>query len=256
MSLISSGIDKIRAFELPAGIRNDGSCAGMPRIALVKWRSSWSDKLYQIYVNGRYAGTTVETGQREMIVKLPISLVTAVRIEVFAVEANQWDIDFSDELDSTLNNGTVTITMLRSQSLPADAKVQIFSNGGAGEIDYDNPLSDLIPVWPVWQDKAGLGMSRFGLSDFGYDSVAAVGFGKGYFGQCEFGLDNDSFNWESAPLGTGVYKFGIKVTDRFGNESSSTESSDITVTPAATPASELDISSFDKDTNQLVLSIT
>ena len=145
--------------------------------------------------------------------------------------------------------------MLRSQSLPAGSKVQIFSNGGAGEIDYNNPLSDLIPVWPVWQDKAGFGMSRFGLSDFGYDSAASVGFGKGYFGQCEFGLDTDSFNWVSAQLQSGVYKFGIKVTDEAGNESSSTESSEIAVTPAATPAEELEISSFNKDTNQLVLSI-
>ena len=85
MALISSGIEKVRAFELAGGIWEDGKSVAAPRIALVKWRSSWTDKFYQIYVGGQYAGATLETEQRQMVVQIPTSLETPVRIEVFAV---------------------------------------------------------------------------------------------------------------------------------------------------------------------------
>ncbi|GAI19410.1 unnamed protein product, partial [marine sediment metagenome] len=39
MALIDNGIEKVRAFELPAGIWADGRYIGSPRMALVKWRS-------------------------------------------------------------------------------------------------------------------------------------------------------------------------------------------------------------------------
>ncbi len=102
MSLIDSGIEKVRAFELPIGIWVDGGSVASPQIALVKWRSVWSDKFYQIYVNGQYAGTALDSNQREMVVQIPTSLETPVRIEVFAVEAEQANTDFSNELKSSI----------------------------------------------------------------------------------------------------------------------------------------------------------
>ena len=61
MSLISTGIESVRAFELPTGIRQDGRYVEVPKFALVKWRSAWCDKLHQVYVNGRYSGTTLDS---------------------------------------------------------------------------------------------------------------------------------------------------------------------------------------------------
>lgn len=257
MALISSGIERVRAFELPGGIWADGRGAAAPRIAFVKWRSGWSDKFYQIYVNGRYAGTTLEASQRQMIVQLPTSFGTPVRIEVFAVAANEADIDFSGELDSsTGHSGRVRISLLRSQSLPIGSTFQVYFDNGTGEIDYDRPLNDLpIRVWPAWQDKAGFGMSRFGFGDFGFDSAAAVGFGKGSFGRGQFGLDADTVEWVSRPMQAGVYKFAVKVIDETGNESGGSETGQVTVIPAARPAEQVSVSSFDKQTNQLVLSV-
>ena len=89
MTLISSGIDEVRAIELPGGIWADGNSFFSPRIALVNWRSSWSDKFYQVYVNGQFAGATNEPEQRQMLVHIPTSLDNAVRIEVFAVDTCQ-----------------------------------------------------------------------------------------------------------------------------------------------------------------------
>lgn len=257
MALISNGIDKLRAFELPGGIWSDGEAVAVPRLALVKWRSVLNDKFYQVYVNGRYAGATVDSAQRQIVVQVPTSPETAARIEVFAVEASEVSNDFSDGVSPTVaESGRVKMSFLREQSLPVNSTIQIYSNNGSGGIDYNTAITDKpIKVWPVWQDKAGFGMSCFGVSDFGFDSAAAVGFGKGSFGQSQFGLDADTFEWLSGSLQIGAYRFGAKVTDEVGNESSATETDEITVIPAAEPAEQLSVSSFNKQTNQLVLSV-
>lgn len=258
MALISSGIDRVRAFELPCGIWAGGGSVGVPRVALVKWYSCWLDKFYQVYVNGQYAGATVDSQQRQMVVQLSTSLKTPARIEVFAVEADQANIDFSNEVDiAPAQSGRVRMTFLRGQNLPAGSVAQIYFDNGTGQVDYDNPLSPSpVRIWSAWQDKAGFGMSRFGESDFGYGSAAAVGFGAGSFGRGQFGLDADTFEWVSPPLQSGVYKFAVKVSDDTGNESVASETGQITVNPAARPAEELAIRSFDRQTNELILNIS
>ena len=257
MALISNGIESVRAFELPSGIWGDGKCVEAPRVALVKWRSSLQDLFYQVYVNGQYAGVTLDSQQRQMIVPIPTSLELPVRIEVFAVEAEQANVDLSNELARPpVESGRVRMMLLRSQNLPAGATAEIYFDNGTGTIDYDNPLTDSpIRIWPAWQDKAGFAMSRFGVGDFGYESAAAVGFGRGGFGHGQFGLDADVIEWISPPLQIGVYKFGVKITDKSDRQSSASETEPITVTPAARPAEKLSISSFDKQTNQLLLEV-
>ncbi len=258
MALVSSGINKVRAFELPAGIWADGGVVAASRSILVKWQSSWSDKFYQVYVNDQFAGATVDSQQRQMMIQIRSSLQSPVRIEVFAVEADEANIDFSSSLDSSIgDSGRVAISMLRDQDLPAGAMIEVYSNNGSGDVDYNQPITDMpIEVWPCWQDKAGFGMGGFSDSDFGYDSAAAVGFGKGIFGRGWFGSDADAVEWESEQLAAGVYKFGVKVIDEAGNVSSSTETSEITVIPAPSPAADLEVDSFDKQTNELVLSVS
>ena len=258
MVLGKSGIESVRALELPGGIGANGRCVGTPRTALVTWRSCLSGKLYQVYVNGRYAGATIESEQRQMIAQIPTSIETAVRIEVFAVEADEADRDFSSELDPPQSDsGRVRIVLLRSQNLPIDATGEIYSDRGSGVIDYSEPLSDRpIRLWPARQDKAGFGMSRFGAGDFGYDSAAAVGFGRGSFGNGQFGLDADGIEWVSPVLSAGAYRFGVRVCDSAGNQSASSESGEVAVIPGARPAENVSISSFDKVINQLVLSVS
>ncbi len=257
MSLIDSGIHSVRAFALPASIWPDGQGVQAPRVALVQWHSMWTGKLHQVYVNGRYAGTTLDDQQRQMIVPIPTSLESPVRIQVFAVEPQDADMDFSSELgQSAIDSSRVKITLLRSQNLPLEATAIIYFDNGTGQFDYDHPLTDSpIRIWSAWQDKAGFAMSGFGLGDLGYDSAAAVGLGKGAFGHGQFGLDADTIEWTSPPLPTGAYRFAVKVLNKSGSQSSTSETEPITVTPAARPAEGLSISSFDNQTNQLVLTI-
>jgi hypothetical protein len=214
--------------------------------------------LHQVYVNGRHAGTTIDSCQREMVVSMPECIRQPVRIEVFAVVAAEADIDFSDEFtDGAGNGGQVKISVLRGQELPARATFQVYGNDGDGAIDYDKAINERpLVVWAAWQDKAGWGMSRFGASDFGFDWSAAVGLGRGSFGIGQFGADADIFEWTSPALEAGEYKFGVKVSDEAGNDSNAGETEPVTVIPAARPADELSIGSFDKQTNQLVLKIS
>jgi len=257
MSLVSEGINTVRAFPLPAGIWTDGSSIAAPRLSLVKWRSSHSDMLHQLYVNGRYAGTTIDSQQREMLVPIPTSFESAVRIEVFAVSPEQAHIDFSDQVAAPANSGRVRIVLLRSQNMPAGATANIYYDSGTGQIDYEEPLNNSpIQIWPSWMDKAGFGMAAFGIGDFGWEGAAAVGFGKGSFGNGQFGMDADTIEWISRPLPLGTYKFGVKVIDQYGNESDPSETCSVTVIPAPRPAELLSITSFDKEKNQLVLEIT
>jgi len=257
MGLVSEGIDNVRAFKLPIGIWADGESSELPRIALVQWKSSWIDKFYQVYVNGRFAGTTTDAEQREMIVQVPSSFESSVRIEVFAVDAQEADIDFSFELeDSRRDSGRVKISILRSQELPLDARAEIYGDCGSGQIDYQNDLTggELL-IWPSRQHKAGFGLSRFGTSDFGRGWSAAVGFGGGCFGLGEFGADADTIVWVSEQLSAGEYRFGVKIIDGFGKKSAAAETGGIVVLPAAKGAEGLEVLSFDEEENKLELKI-
>jgi hypothetical protein len=259
VGLISSGISKVRAFCLPAGIGADGKIIAEPRRALVRWHSDWLDKLYQVYVNGKYAGSTFGSKQRELIVHIPSSTQSAAVIEVFAVEPELIDLDFSDELQNADGKtGRVRINWSRRQSLPLRATAQIYSNNGSGDIDYDAPVNETPKIiWPAWQDKGGFGLSKFGRSDFGFDASAAIGFGRGCFGAGEFGLDADVISWTSGQLQPGKYKFAVKVLDSRSNEDEGRNETELmTVIPGARPAEEVSPASFDKQTNELVFSVS
>lgn len=256
MGLISSGIDRVRAFALPAGIRADGRVVTEPQTVLVRWRSEWTDKLYQIYVDGEYAGVTADVEEREIIVHIRCSLQSAVQIEVFAIEPQQAASDLSGELVAVNGySGRVKVSWPRLANLPAGSTAEIFSNKGSGSIDYDEAVTSRPErIWPAWQDKGGFGLSRFGRSDFGFDGSAAVGFGKGVYGIGEFGFGADVISWRSGELQAGAHKFAVKVTDGFGNEDEGqNETEPITVIAEPKPAEEVSVASFNKETNELML---
>jgi hypothetical protein len=255
MRLISSGINGVRVFDLPTGVWKDGAVVEAPRVCLVKWRSEWKDKLYQVYVNGYFAGATVDCWQREMVVQTPSCYERAARVEVFAVEASEADVDFSDELErGDGDSGRVRLSLLRSQRLPAGARFEVYFDNGTGVVDYEHPIGGG-QVWGCWQDKAGFGLAMFGEGDFGYEWAGGVGFGIGGFGLGEFGVDADVIEWVSPALDAGTYRFGVKVIDERGNESAASETGEVVVIPAARPARGLDVLSFEETTNALMLEV-
>ena len=145
---------------------------------------------------------------------------------------------------------------IRNATVSLEAVVDIFSNEGSGEVDFQKPIREGLPYWDVWQDKWGYGLSCFGMSDFGYDGAGAVGFGRGYFGGGEFGFDAEEIKWISDELKAGEYRFGIKIRSNDGSfQESVGESGTITVLPAAKGGEKLTVSSYDRASNSLTLSI-
>ena len=258
MAFSRDGIEDVRACVLPDGIGLDGRAAALSRSVLVTWHSRLEGVLYQVYVNGRLAGVTVDTYQRQMVVGAPSSFEAAVHVEVVAVEPREAHVDFADQIDRPSHLGArVRLVVLRGQDLPPHAALNIYSDHGTGQVDYDEPLNKTpIPIWPCPQDKAGFGMSRFGNGDFGWDAAAAVGFGKGCFGCGEFGLDADAFEWTSPVLASGTYRLGAKVIDEAGNASAAVETGPLAVVAPARPAARLGLALFDDETGRLTLGVS
>jgi len=257
MSILREGIHNVRAFILPDGIAGDGGYAAISRAALVTWQSCHAGMLHQVYVNGQFTGATHHARQRRLVALLSTSAEAASRIEVVAVEPREAHVDWGASLDQApIGTGRVRLMLLRSQTLPIDATFDIYWDHGAGQIDYTQPVNPLpVPVWACRQDKAGFGMTRFASGDFGCESAAAVGLGRGLFGCGPFGLDDDAVEWLSPALAPGKYRFAALVTDAHGNHSVTGETEAISVVPPPTPAAGLDIASFEPATNTLVLSI-
>lgn len=262
MGLIESGISKVRTTILPAGLLAAGRAAVLPGAVLVEWHSQWTDKLHQVYADGRYAAATVDCSQRSLAVSLPARRASAVQLQVFAVEPAEAHIDFGDELVAARRGAgcRVELRFARLQRLPASATAEVFGDGGPGvpgEINYEQPLTRRgLRVWPAWQDKGGFGLGKFGRGDFGFDGAAAVGFGKGAFGAGEFGFDADLLGWVSGELAAGSYRFAVRVTDAAGNvQASPTETEPVIVIPPAKPVRALEAISYRKDTNELVIEV-
>lgn len=255
MGLVGTGVDRVSVFGLIAGVADDGATLGEPLSVLVRWRSEHEDKLHQVYVNGEPAGVTCECAQRMLVIGLLSSWSSALRIEVYAVDPGEAHIDFSNDVDSAGQRGRVEIGWLRHMGLPTDGFGRVYSNNGNGEIDYSVSASGEIENWRAWQDKGGWGLSRFGVSDFGFDGSAAVGFGCGVFGRGEFGFDADWIQWVSGELANGLYRFGVKVADVFGNESGGVESDEVAIVRAAGGVDEIAVESYDENANELVIDL-
>jgi hypothetical protein len=251
----TSGINNLRCIFLAAGVGASGAAVNEPLSCLVSWRSEHEDKFYQVYVNGRPAGVTVNIKQRKMVVPLRLLKGRANKIEVVAVDAAQKNIDLSPQLKAVMA-GRLKVSMPRSMSLPYEGRMEVYSNGGAGQVDYQQPITrEPIQLWANREDKGGFGLSRFGKSDFGYDGSASAGFGLGDFGIGEYGFDSNAANWESEELSTGVYKLGVEVTDYKGNSEIVSSETETVIIEEAMPAEKLTVGSYDKSQNELLLSI-
>jgi len=242
--ILSDGISNVRAFALPAGVGSDGQANQLTGAAIVKWRSTYDDMLHQVYVNGRFAGVTIDSTQRQIVVPLPLSQETAVRIEVFAVDLQNANTDFSETIGTDkVQSARIKIEFPKTM----DGNADIYC-----ENEKQNKAA--IKIKNDFSEKIGFGLSCFGKSDFGYDGSAAIGFGSGAFGMGWFGFDADMFCWQSEQLDAGTYKFNITITDSKGNQTQETiETETIIVIPPATPAETLAVESFDKQSGKLIL---
>jgi len=255
MALISSDVEKVRAYALSVSVGADGNVINEPLSVLVSWQSEYDDKLYQIYINGKLCGFTEDVNERQVVVPFRSSWQSSICIEVFAVIPLQAINDYSNEVEFA-GGSRVRLRWIRKAAVPLGAVANIFSNGGSGEIDYQDPVEEGLPYWGVWQDKWGFGLSCFGASDFGYDGAGAAGFGRECFGGGEFGFDAEDIEWESCELKAGEYQFGIKIRGKDGIfEEEASETGTVTVLPGAKGGEYLTVTSYGMSSNLLTLSI-
>lgn len=144
----------------------------------------------------------------------------------------------------------VQISFLRSNTLPAGARLAVYWNGTqatngdgvapvdpAESVDEQNPLTPApIAIWPT--GKAGFAVEPYGTGAFGAPANYGIGFGYGTkpFGLGPFGVYVDLFAWTTASvlrtLRDGLYTFAVAVLDQYGNHSALTQAQiDINGTP-------------------------
>ena len=253
MTFSIDNIDSVKATPFPAGRLRDGKVVPVPGLIMVRWRSSETDKLFQVYVNGQLAGVTVDPAQR--VLMAPHEHTHPAAIEIVAVEAADKDVDHAGELAGfTADDGShVSLSWPRLGTMPLGSVAHICWNSGEGEIDYGNPIATQT-VWPDPTEKWGWGLDRFGEVGFGY-SGGAIGWGRGAFGSGEFGFDAEMMTFETESLPIGTYCFAV----RLANETGSLDEGDvISVEVSVDPLPEapgLALESYDP-VGGLVLNIT
>ncbi len=244
--IFSEGISKVRAYAIAGGVNGDGDANQLAGAAVVKWQSIYDDKLHQVYVNGKFAGVTAGCAQREIIAALPMSVKAAVKIEVFAVNRENANIDYSETINTKVQSARIKIEFAKTNRLPIDGNASIYFQG-------EKLNQESIKIYNEF--RKGFGLNGFGRSDFGFEGSGAIGLGRGNFGVGEFGFDADKFTWRSGQLETGTYKFDVSISDGRGNQSELSETDIMTVTAPARPAERVKLEMFDKQKGQLTLKV-
>ncbi|MEN6387207.1 MAG: hypothetical protein ABFD79_18665, partial [Phycisphaerales bacterium] len=161
--ILSEGINKVRVFVLPGGISGNG----LPitsGFGIVKWESVLNNKLYQVYVNGKFSGVSQSSNQRRIIVPLTNCRETAINIEVYAVDYQEANTDFSDVINKT-SQARLKIELQKT----INGYVDFF-------IEDEKQNKESIKIQA---ERNGFGWGVFGYSDFGYENSNSPGFGKG-----------------------------------------------------------------------------
>ncbi|KPK76405.1 MAG: hypothetical protein AMJ79_06715 [Phycisphaerae bacterium SM23_30] len=247
-------INKVRATVFPAGQLRDGTAVVLPGLILLSWQSKLTDKLFQVYVNGKLAGLSSHPKQRELVVQYDHTHPTG--IEVIWVEAEDRYVDYSRQSTGwrETDGSHAVLCFHRRGSIPLGSEAQLYWNAGQGDIDYSEPISRQ-SVWADAADKWGWGLDSFGVGDFGNSGTGAIGWGRGDFGEGEFGFDADIITFESEPLTGGTYKFAIRLSDAWGSlDQGEIIQTEIHIDPLPI-GPILDMESYDNQTDTLFLNI-
>lgn len=97
---------------------------------------------------------------------------------------------------------------------------QIYSNNGAGDIDWDTPFStQQIPLYPGGAGWRGFGEGGFGTAPFGGPAPNRIrrGFGTSPFGMSPFGLGCVMITKNLRITECGHWLFAVKCFDALGN---------------------------------------
>ncbi len=253
MGFRTDNIDMVRVMRFAGSRLADGTEVGVPGLALVSWRSDESERLFQVYVNGRLSGVTVCAEQRMILVGCEANYPAA--IEVVSVEADKAGIDYSGQLNGFVGiEPRVELRWLRTADLALGNEIWVYQAAGDDFSEDIEPVAK-IAIWPDMAAKWGWGLDGMGKGDFGYSGSASCGCGKGNFGEGEFGFDADEIVFESELLEVGDYVFGWGMVES-GGECDIGELETLAVNVDPLPrAVELFMVNYDSVDDRLVLRI-
>ncbi|MDD4889769.1 MAG: hypothetical protein PHU85_07535, partial [Phycisphaerae bacterium] len=207
--------DNLVRVAIVADGRNDEGDAGA---ALVRWSlpdGTPADSLVQVYVNGQLAAVSDDPDQRELLVAAPVRTAwPAAAVRLVAVSPAESGDDLRRLLGPQPRGGRALLRWPRTNDAPLGATVNVFGNGGAGEIDFAQPVNPEPIAWfPDGRGKWGFALSGFGDGAFGYDASRSIGFGLGGFGIGELGFDAEWAEWLSDDLPEGAHLFALIGSD-------------------------------------------
>ena len=122
-----------------------------------------------------------------------------------------------------MNDVAVTLMVPLASSWPAEATLELYTNGGSGEVDLTDPLwARALPTGRHVRQPKGLGLDPLGempLGLTGPDYVAeTLGLGEIPLGDGPLGESIEIAEVEvQVEQGCGMYKFAAKVRDGEGN---------------------------------------
>ncbi len=220
-------------------------------VAELRWTSSLTDVLYQLYVNGEPAAAT-EDVEDQWRLEFTLPAGEQALIELIAVQPGEAETDFAGDLDGftveDANRCRLRWPKLATIHAPRDV-ANVYWDAATGTVDYDAPLAAL-PLWPDDLNRWGRGTSPRGDGGRGYDATAAPGRGEGARAYGERGFGALMAEWESLPLPAGAYQFAVRIEDEAGNASAAAVET-ITLDPPPRSAAQLEIEYNANDTVSL-----
>lgn len=217
-----------------------------------RWDDDYTDKIYQLYINGRLTAETPRPGTEK---KITVAVTGLFQAEILAVDPEDAGTDYSDYLTGgDAVGGRVKLTWNRDpRVLEEISTAQIYSDHGTGTIDGDNPINpepvrNFPPGTRTWGHFAGpLGQTRHGWGGPG------VPWGKRYHGLGPFQVGMDKVIFISEQMPPGTYQFRVCQVDAAGNADAGTET---TVTVDCPPTPPVRLLADDYAAGVLTLSVT
>lgn len=152
----------------------------------------------------------------------------------------------------------VTISFVVPQTYREGDYARLCGNGGAGDIDYDVPISNQIfPLFPKGAGFYGWGHLPWGHFPWGHGtSVRTTGWGHLPWGHFPWGYGAVIISAEVVINECGDYKFAFACYDSCGNRhQGSPEELTVSVHMAPAAPGRLKKTSYNKNTGLLVLQV-
>ena len=238
-ALITTGIDQLAAQRRPEG--------GWT----VSFRSVNQGLHHQLYVNGRLAGWTDTTQQRQFDLD-ETPWPAAVTIAAVPAEARTRDLAADLPPADGPPSWIFRTRIVRSLQHRRGDAVEVLSDRGTGQLS-EVPLARA-EIWPAWMGRWGFGEDAFARGAFGLDGTLAPGLGQGTFGVGPFGLDADLIELEAVLENPGIHQVVLRT---LGPDGRTADSQPILVNvclPASIPTG-LAVHSYDHQAHLLTLEI-